>query len=82
MMRLLNNRACQVLGWNEGHVEGPCLVPEVFEAAHSADKGGLEGLLFIVGPPGGDERPDDPGGIEFDRALNPAQTDAGAAGGT
>ena len=79
---LLNNTACQVLGWNEFHVEGSGLVPEVFEAACGAGGGGLEGLHLVVGFPGGDEGPDDPGGIEFARDANPAQTDAGAAGCT
>ena len=58
-------------GWNEGHVEGPGLVLEVFEASGGAGGDELEGLLFVVGLPGGDHPPDDSGQVD---SLAPARS--------
>ena len=56
--RLLNNRPCQWLRWDEFHLQGLGLVLQVFEAARRAGGGHGKGFGFIVGLPADDQRPD------------------------
>lgn len=62
--RLLNNRSCKLLNWNECHVEGFGLVLEVLETPRGAGGGDGESFGFIIGLPADDQRPDEPGVVD------------------